>query len=222
MISICGKENILVRASNFLTDESRYTLGIPSAIYYPEKEDELQSLIIKLYKDKKVITLSGAKTGITGGAVPQEDSVVISFLKMNRIISVIKKNHHLLLECEPGITLTEIDLFLKNPAKLNYDIKGIENLEENRWFYSPDPTEMSAQLGGTIATNASGARSFKYGATRDSIFGLSIILANGEKVDLKRSQPSKGNENLSIITTLGNKITLKKSNYKSDDRNFVL
>src|SRR5436189_3422154 len=55
-------------------------------------------------------------------------------------------------------------------------------------FYPPDPTEWSCQIGGTVATNASGARSFKYGATRGFVGGLEIVLASGDRVKISRGE----------------------------------
>jgi len=55
-------------------------------------------------------------------------------------------------------------------------------------FYPPDPTEWSCQIGGTVATNASGARSFKYGATRGFVQGLDIVLANGDRLKISRGE----------------------------------
>lgn len=215
MIKISGKEVIQKQASDMLTDESRYTEGIPSEIYFPETTEELHALIKKLYENKKNITISGAKTGITGGAVPVENSALISLSKLNKILSVVKHNNDIQLDCEPGITLSEIDQFLKNPQDTSYKISGSELIEESKWFYPPDPTEMTAQLGGTVATNASGARSYKYGATRESITALSVMLSNGEILSLSREDNKVNSDTFKFSTKDGNIKSLKRALYKS-------
>lgn len=215
MITITGKEEIISRASDLLSDESRFTLGIPNAVYFPESENELQDLIKDLHKKRQTITFSGARTGITGGAVPTEKCALISFSKFNKIKKIKVEENRAFLTCDPGITLKEISSFLEKPDNWPYHVSGVENLKSDSWFYAPDPTEMTAQLGGTIATNASGARSFKFGATRDSIESLSVILASGEKINISKSKSVFQDNNLIFHTDSDNKILLKKASYNS-------
>ena len=61
-------------------------------------------------------------------------------------------------------------------------------MEPHIYFYPPDPTETSASLGGTVATNASGARTYRYGPTRDWVRGLRVVLANGEILNIPRGK----------------------------------
>lgn len=213
MITITKREEIIAKASDLLSDESRFTLGIPSAVYFPETEFELQLLVKELNNNNIPITFSGAKTGITGGAVPTDNSVIISFNKLNKIKDVIIDKENVYLKCEPGITLSEINLFLQNPSHWNYPVNNSNKLEANKWFYAPDPTELSAQLGGTIATNASGARSFRYGSTRDSITALDIILASGEKVTLSRNSEQVVDNDIIIKTITQNCYIIPKPSY---------
>ena len=71
------------------------------------------------------------------------------------------------------MTLLEMDRFRREP---------------DPYFYPPDPAEMSASLGGTVTTNASGARTFRYGPTRAWVRGLRVMLANGEYLDIPRGK----------------------------------
>ena len=73
---------------------------------------------------------------------------------------------------EPGVTLEQLD---------NY-------LERYNYFYPPNPTESKASIGGNVATNASGSRSFKYGATRNFIMRLKILLSDGTILDIERGK----------------------------------
>jgi D-lactate dehydrogenase (cytochrome) len=85
------------------------------------------------------------------------------------------------------------------------------------WFYPPDPTEMTAQLGGTVATNASGARSYYFGSTRAHINALSLVLASGDTITLHRGEHSAINECFTITTDQGNKISITAPLYQSLD-----
>ena len=99
------------------------------------------------------VTISGARTGTVGGAVPF-GGYVISLERMNKIKSIDQESMTAVVE--PGVILGDFQKAV--------EAKGL--------FYPPDPTEWSCQIGGTVATNASGARSFKYGATRGFVRGL--------------------------------------------------
>ncbi|MDP3684901.1 MAG: FAD-linked oxidase C-terminal domain-containing protein, partial [Ignavibacteria bacterium] len=82
------------------------------------------------------------------------------------------------------------------------------------FFYPPDPTETNCFIGGTIATNASGAKTFKYGATRNFVLELEIILADGDKLLLKRGEVIAEKNVLSLQTENENILSLQLPNYK--------
>lgn len=84
-------------------------------------------------------------------------------------------------------------------------------------FYPPDPTEWSCQIGGTVATNASGARSFKYGATREFVEELEVVLANGEILNLKRGENFAKDGFIELETVQGTRIRAKLPTYKQPD-----
>jgi len=110
------------------------------------------------------VTISGGGTGVTGGGVPQ-GGWVLSVEKLNR------------LEVHPGYAIAGAGVPLR-------DLQAAA--QRTGQFYPPDPTENSAFLGGTIATNASGARSFKFGATRRWVEDLQVLLAGGRRLDIAR------------------------------------
>jgi FAD/FMN-containing dehydrogenase len=110
------------------------------------------------------VTIAGAGTGLTGGRVPLGGWVV----------SLEKFRH---LETRPGHAIAGAGVLLR-------DVHAAA--ESAGQFYPPDPTETRASIGGSIATNASGSRSFKYGATRPWIEHLSVILADGRRMEIGR------------------------------------
>ncbi|MDG5815633.1 FAD-binding oxidoreductase [Chitinispirillales bacterium ANBcel5] len=198
-----GKERILKHYPDLLSDESKYTDGVPSKICFPESAKDISNILKEAFKTSTPVTLSGARTGVTGGASPIDDSVLISFSKMNRILSCdwIDENTPVLY-CEPGVTLKEIDDFLLNPRSWPSKVKGSENLAPGRFFYPPDPTESSAQLGGTVATNASGARSYYYGPTRSYIESLQVVVFPDQTIDLKRNSPNNESNTINYFNFL--------------------
>jgi D-lactate dehydrogenase (cytochrome) len=113
--------------------------------------------------------VSGARTGTVGGAIPF-GGYVLSLEKLNKIKGVDRDGMRVVVE--PGVLLGDVQKAA--------DAEGL--------FYPPDPTEWSCQIGGTVATNASGARSFKYGSTRDYVERLKVVLADGEVVDIRRGR----------------------------------
>jgi D-lactate dehydrogenase (cytochrome) len=143
--------------------------GRADCVYLPENYSELKSVIVACSEKKIPMTISGGRTGLVGGAVP-DGGAVISTERMNKIISVDSGKQTALLE--PGVFLKDFQA----------------ELFKNDFFYPPDPTETTASIGGTVATNASGARTYKYGATRKFVRSLKIILPNGDELFVKRGE----------------------------------
>ncbi|KMQ50499.1 D-lactate dehydrogenase [Chitinispirillum alkaliphilum] len=187
MKSVADRNTILNEYSELLSDESKFTLGTPQKIFFPESPDDISEILREASISATPVILCGARTGITGGAVPVENCILISFSKMNKILECVWEDGTPVLTCQPGVTLTEIRSFLQDPSKWPYEVKGDLPVAEE-FFYPPDPTELTAQLGGTAATNASGARSFFYGATRDHISSLQLVLPTGHIEHLERSK----------------------------------
>jgi len=151
---------------------------------------------LKEMNEKKIpVTISGGRTGIVGGAVPQTGAI-ISMDSMNQITR-IKWNEdrkEWRITAQPGIRLRDLQqkITTKNLGR-NSDEPEWKELsqfqkEPDQYFYPPDPTEDTASLGGTIATDASGARTYFYGRTREHIRAIRIVLVNGEVIDLHRGE----------------------------------
>lgn len=149
--------------TGYLQDESRLQ-GSATEIAFPETEEELRSVLAA----GAPVTLQGARTGLTGGAVPLFGKI-INLSKMNSV-------------GEP-----ENDLMTVGPGALLCDVR--KKLEGTGRFFPPDPTEDTASLGGMAACNASGARSFKYGPIRRHIEALRIVFADGSVRALRRGEP---------------------------------
>ncbi|MBK9154134.1 MAG: FAD-binding oxidoreductase [Chloracidobacterium sp.] len=154
---------------NYLTDASNMPGGHAERLFIPETADEIAAILRDANEARIPVTVSGARTGTVGGAVPF-GGWVISMERLNAIKSIDKEGRRAVVE--PGVVLADF-------AKA---------VEAEGLFYPPDPTEWSCQIGGTVATNASGARSFKYGATREYVVGLTVVLADGDLLEIRRGE----------------------------------
>ncbi len=140
----------------YLKDASNFSGGRADAVFVPESKEEL----VQLLKDNdEPVTVSGARTGLTASGVALS-GIVISTEKLKGLEGPDQDG---VLKCGPAVRIQEIQKHLAGSA----------------WFYPPNPTETLASLGGTLATNASGSRSYKWGATRDYVHEVEIILVDG-------------------------------------------
>jgi D-lactate dehydrogenase (cytochrome) len=156
---------------NYLTDASNLKGGYAQKLFIPETAEEISEILKGANAQKIPVTISGARTGIVGGAVPF-GGYLISLEKFNQIKEITKDEKGGKAIAQAGVLLIDFQ----------------KAVESNGLFYPPDPTEWSCQLGGTVATNASGSRSFKYGATRKYVERLEIVLPTGEIINLKRGE----------------------------------
>ncbi|HEX4137925.1 MAG TPA: FAD-binding oxidoreductase [Bryobacteraceae bacterium] len=150
--------------SPYLTDASGYR-GAAERIFLPESEADVAQILREAAALRKPVTIAGAGTGLTGGRVPHSGWLVC--LERLRRLEV----HEGYAICGAGALLREVQA-AAGPSQ----------------FYAPDPTETGASVGGSIATNASGSRSFLYGATRRHVRGLRVLLADGETLTLRRGE----------------------------------
>jgi D-lactate dehydrogenase (cytochrome) len=216
MKMVMGKDAIRGSAPDILYDESRFSAGVPSALYYPETESDIREALVAASRERKPVCLIGGQTGITGGAAPSDDSVAISFAHMHSALRVIDDSAFgTTLICQPGVTLAHIAELLEAPHDAAYAVEGLDSLEAGRWMYPPDPTEMTAQLGGTVATNASGARSFRHGPTRNHVVSARIALAGGDTIALRRGAVRCTAGGSEITTEQGARIAIPPLTYAS-------
>jgi FAD/FMN-containing dehydrogenase len=149
--------------NTYLEDASGYR-GHADQILIPTDEAELITILQNASRDKVPVTISGAGTGITGGRVAQ-GGWVISLEKFRRL-----EIHEGRALAGPGVSLEALQAAAGRTGQ----------------FYAPDPTERTASIGGTIATNASGSRSFRYGSTRRHIVRLRVVLIDGRVLNAQR------------------------------------
>ncbi len=176
---------------DYLTDESNIHHASPEnvqAVYFPENEDDVIGILKEASISNTRVTISGAGTGITGSRVPIHGGIIIS---MERMLQLPSRENFETLEFQAmagkaNLLLNREDGRLLVPSGLT--LIDIDNGLPYDLFHPTDPTERTAQIGGNVATNASGARGFFYGSTRDRIKGLRMILASGDIIHAKRGE----------------------------------
>ena len=192
------REALRERCQEFLTDESRLRAEGVDVVYQPQTTAEVVAAVKELRSSGQTCVVSGARTGIAGGAVPLGADAVISTMRMNRVLGMSRSGEDHVLRLQPGVTLAEIETLLRSR---NLGDLSAATPEETRcmeewmkqgpdlWF-PVDPTETSAHIGGAVMTNASGARTFRYGVTREWVVGMSLVLADGRVLRVKRGEVS--------------------------------
>lgn len=151
----------------YFEDYSGLLGGYADRVILPEDEKEVRDILLEASSKKVPVTISGGGTGVTGARIPF-GGWVIATERFNKIIAINKGIFTATLQ--PGVMLTDLENELSK--------KGLT--------YLPDPTEPNAFIGGTISTNASGAKGFKYGSTRNYVKRLRVILSTGDIIDIKR------------------------------------
>ena len=159
----------------YLIDESKYK-GYADSISFPESEEEIKAILEKMRNEQAPVTIQGAKTGITGAAIPAGGHI-LNLSHMNKVIE------HSILEdgtgrivVEPGINLME----------LQKEIGA--RFRKEHLFWPPDPTETSASIGGIIASGAQGISHMLYGDTAKYVESIRLIDGMGNIRDISTGQ----------------------------------
>jgi len=149
--------------SKYGHDETEDLVFLPEIVLKPETTEEVSIIMKYAFENSIVVTPSGARTGLSGGALPIQKGIALSMERFNKILNIDEKNHQ--VTTEPGV-ITEV---LQNAVK------------EKGLFYPPDPASKgSCFIGGNISENSGGPKAVKYGVTKDYVLNLEIVLPNGE------------------------------------------
>jgi glycolate oxidase len=141
--------------------------AMPSVVVRPGSIEEIQKIMRYANDNHIPVIPRGAGSGTSGHTVPIDGGIVLDMKRMNHILKISPQD--MLCKVEPGVVDDDLNRALK-PFNL---------------FYPPAPASSKiATIGGEIGANASGLRSVKYGATRDYVLGLKVVLANGDLVNL--------------------------------------
>ena len=138
---------------------------MPSAVLLPENTEQVQAILKICHAEKIPFVARGSGTGLSGGALPIENGIVISLTRMNRILEIDIPNARVVVE--PGV--------------INLDVTS--QVLPQEYFYAPDPSSQSVcSIGGNVAENSGGAHCLKYGFTTTHVLGLEVVLPDGSLV----------------------------------------
>ena len=151
---------------DYAHDELGGISQMPEVLVRVRSTEEVSAIMKLAYEKNIPVTVRGSGTGLVGAAVPIHGGILLETTKMNKILALDENN--LTVTVQPGVLLMELAAFA----------------EEHDFLYPPDPGEKSATIGGNISTNAGGMRAVKYGVTRDYVRALTVVLPNGEVLQL--------------------------------------
>ena len=172
--TICGSEHVLTHPDALVTyrsDGLAHYRETPLAAVLPGTGAEVQRVVKACYEERIPWVARGSGTGLSGGALPVADGILIVLARLRRILSVELDDGRVVVE--PGVT---------NVA--------VSRAVAPTHFYPPDPSsQIVCSIGGNVAENSGGAHCFKYGFTTNYVTGLEVVLSDGTVVELERDQP---------------------------------
>lgn len=151
----------------FETDAFVSYRRLPLAVALPETTQQVAAVLKYCHRYGVPVVPRGAGTSLSGGAIPQEDAVVIGLSKMSRILDVDFANRTATVQA--GVTNLSIS----------------EAVSADGYFYAPDPSsQLACTIGGNIGMNSGGAHCLKYGVTTNNLLGVKLVLVDGTILDL--------------------------------------
>ncbi len=202
----------------YCRDESRSS-GEAESFSFPTSEDEVRAILAELHASGTPVTVQAARTGLAAGAVPHGGHV-LNVSRMNRYLGLrVGSDGSFRLRVQPGVVLSELRKNLANKSlpTEGWDHVSLHALDElyaaPETFFPTDPTEASAAIGGIVACNASGARSYAYGPVRPHVTRLRVALADGDVVSLHRGRVRAHGRSLALETEGGKHLVLKLPGY---------
>lgn len=151
----------------FETDAFVSYRRLPLAVALPETTQQVATVLKYCHRYGVPVVPRGAGTSLSGGAIPQEDAVVIGLSKMSRILDVDFANRTATVQA--GVTNLAIS----------------EAVSADGYFYAPDPSsQLACTIGGNIGMNSGGAHCLKYGVTTNNLLGVKLVLVDGTILDL--------------------------------------
>src|SRR3954468_24730413 len=161
---ICGDDHVVTQVDQLRTYESDGLLqyrALPRAVVLPDTAEQVQRVVRLCHEQGVPWVARGAGSGLSGGALPVEEGVLIVLARMRRILEVDLLNQRVVVE--PGVTNIDVS-------------KAVAPTH----FYPPDPSsQIVCSIGGNVAENSGGAHCFKYGFTTNYVTGLKVVLPDG-------------------------------------------
>jgi glycolate oxidase len=170
LATILPGENLITDARELVpyeTDGFTAYSRVPMAVVLPETTDEVSRILAFCNEEGVAVVPRGAGTSLCGGAIPNEDCIVLGVAKMSRVLDVDYANRT--ARVQSGITNIAIS----------------QHVGENGFFYAPDPSsQLACTIAGNIAMNSGGAHCLKYGVTTNNLLGVKLVLVDGTVVEI--------------------------------------
>ncbi len=156
----------------------------PLIVVFPENTKEVSKILSYCNQNRIKVVPRGAGTGLSGGALPTADCVLLCLGKFNKIIEIDYKNRCVV--AQPGVTNLSIT----------------QAVEDKGFYYAPDPSsQIACSIGGNVAENSGGVHSLKYGTTTNNILGVEVVFMDGTVSRLGgKTYDSEGYDLLGLIT----------------------
>ena len=137
--------------------------NLPDVVVFVENIEQVQNVVKLANKYKTPIICRGAGTNVVGACSTEHGGIILNFSKMNKILEINREN--MTARVQSGVVLGDLQ-------------KAVESFG---LFYPPDPSNLAVStIGGSIAQSSGGAKSFKYGTTKDYVIDMKVVMANGE------------------------------------------
>jgi glycolate oxidase len=157
---------------------------VPLAVAIPENIKQIKEILSLCYDNNVPVVARGAGTGLSGGALPHEEGILLSLAKFNKILSIDTDNHAAVVQ--PGVRNLAIS----------------EAVKEFGLYYAPDPSsQIACSIGGNVAENAGGVHCLKYGLTVHNIIKLKVLTMDAEELTIGcDALDSPGYDLLALLT----------------------
>src|SRR2546426_8615617 len=166
--SLVGRDGVLSEPEELLVYESDgLTLfrALADFVVFPRSAEQVSAVVRMASREQIPFVARGAGTGLSGGCLPAEGGLVLSMMRMNRVLEVDYENQ--IAVVEPGL----VNLHLSWAVG------------PRGYYYAPDPSSQQAcTIGGNIANNSGGPHTLKYGVTTNHVLGLEVVMPDGEIV----------------------------------------
>jgi len=169
LTKIVGKENILADLKDLISYSYDATMRqeLPDVIVFPQRTEEVSAIMKLAHREKVPVVPRGAGTNLSGGTIPVKGGIILEISRMNRILEINTANRRAVVE--PGV--------------VNLDLQNV--LAPLGYFYPPDPaSQKSSTMGGNIGENSGGPMCLRYGVTSKYVFGMEVVLADGEVINI--------------------------------------
>ncbi len=157
---------------------------MPLAVVLPEDESQVIAIMKFCAAEGVRVIPRGAGTSLSGGALPLADAIVVGMMRMNNILEINYADRYAVVQ--PGVT----------------NIAITKAVEEQKFFYAPDPSsQLACMIGGNVAMNSGGAHCLKYGVTANNLLGLRLVTLTGDVLEIGgKHADAAGYDWLGLIT----------------------